>query len=772
MIEDPELRGLFQSESEERLNHFERGLKELERNPWDQELIEGIFRDAHTIKGAARMFEILSIEKIAHQMEELLDGVRRKRYILTSVAISQFYKAIDAIRALVTEAVQGTPSGVNVEAVSEGLSLRYLEKQRESAKEPRSAIDQPSTSKEESFSSKEPQKDKEPQLGIERSSNLEKGEIEAAKILHRVASQSLQSPTIRIQTEQLNELMVQAGNLTVSKNRIYGLLEQLDQLIAYLEKISRNESWQCFVGPQKKEEGEQKAVHLQKEGFENLLGLIDKLNRLRSTFADDFYALGGIMTTMSDRIRTLGLVPLSNLFELFPRMVSELASACGKKVDFFIEGGEITVEKRIIEEMKDPIMHILRNAISHGIEFPEEREVLGKPSKGRIELKASQTANRIMLEISDDGRGLDLRQLKQAAIDRKIASYEEIEAMSPAEIQALIFTPGFSTTSKVTEISGRGIGMNVVRTRIEKLNGIIQVESKPGSGFKIIIQLPITLVTTHVLLVEVKKNIYAIPIDMIEACALISNSQLFTMEGRDVICINDQPISVALLADLLNIPHQDLIRKQDKLSCVILRANGKRVAALVDTILEEQQVVVSPANFLFGSIRTLTGATILKTGNVCVVLNVYDLIKDLDKGVLTTLSMTHKSKLEEERKKKILFVDDSYVARVMIKKILEEEDFDVILAEDGIDALAKLSQYPSIDAIVTDLEMPKMNGITLIKKVRLIQNYYSLPIILFTAVTDEELRKEGLEAGATAYLIKTDYNQNQLIKTLREIFFR
>jgi two-component system chemotaxis sensor kinase CheA len=770
MIEDPELRGLFQSESEERLNHLENGLKELEKNPFDQELIEGIFRDAHTIKGAARMFEILSIEKIAHHMEEVLDGVRRKRYILTSVAISQFYKAIDAIRALVTEAVRGTPSGVNVEVVSEGLNVRNLEKQREPAVESRSAVAQPSTSKEGSFPSKEPQ-DQAQQREVERSSNLEKGEIETAKILHRVASQSLQSPTIRIQTEQLNELMVQAGNLTVSKNRIYGLLEQLDQLIAYLEKISRHESWQCFIGPQKQIEGEKQGMHLQKEGFENLLGLIDKLNQLRSTFADDFYALGGIMTAMSDRIRTLGLVPLSNLFDLFPRMVSELASACGKKVDFFIEGGEITVEKRIIEEMKDPIMHILRNAISHGIEFPEEREVLGKPSKGKIELKASQTANRIILEISDDGRGLDLRQIKQAAIDRKIASSEEVEAMSPAEIQALIFTPGFSTTSKVTEISGRGIGMNVVRTRIEKLNGIIQVESKPGLGFKIFIQLPITLVTTHVLLVEVKKNIYAIPIDMIEACALISNNQLFTMEGRDVICINDQPISVALLADLLNIPHEAPVRQQDKLSCVILKVNGKRVAALVDAILEEQQVVVSPANFLFGSIRTLAGATILKTGRVCVVLNVYDLIKDLDKGMLTTLSMAHKSKLEE-RKKKILFVDDSYVARIMIKKILEEEDFDVILAEDGVDALAKLSRDPSIDAIVTDLEMPKMNGINLIKKVRLIQNYYSLPIILFTAVTSEELRKEGLEAGATAYLVKSDYNQNQLIKTLREILVR
>ncbi len=749
MIEDSELRALFQSENEERLNHLESGLKELKSNLFDQELIEGIFRDAHTIKGAARMFEILSIEKIAHQIEELLDGVRRKRYTLNPLAISRCYEAIDAIRALVIEAVQGIPSHVDVNAVLRGLNIKNLEKYSESL----ASVSNVQSSTTQSFEQKQV-------------TNFEKGEAEAARILHRVASQSLQSPTIRIQTEQLNELMVQAGNLTVSKNRIYGLLEQLDQLIAYLEKISRQESWQSFIVSDKST-----LQRKSKEGIENILTLIDKLNHLRSTFADDFYALGGIMTSMSDRIRTLGLVPLSNLFDLFPRMVAELANACGKKVDFFIEGGEITVEKRIIEEMKDPVMHILRNAISHGIEFPEERETLGKSNSGKVILKASQTSNKILLEISDDGQGLDLEKIKQTALERKLVSLEEIETMTPLEIQALIFVPGFSTTSEVTEISGRGIGMNVVRTRIEKLNGTISIESKPGLGFQIYIELPITLVTTHVLLVQVKKNVYAIPIDMIESCCLISSNQLFTMEGRDIITINDEPVSIALLADLLNIEgEKEQIREQDKLFCVILKINERRFAILVDIILEEQQVVVSPPNFLFGSIRALAGSTILKTGKVCVVLNIYDLIKDLDKEILTSLSIAYK-KFKNESRKQILFVDDAYITRVMIRKLLEEEGFDVILAQDGIEALSKLKQYPFISAVVSDLEMPKMNGITLTKKIRLMQNYYSVPIVLFTAVADEERKKEGVEAGATAYIVKSEYNQNQLIKTLQELLF-
>lgn len=786
MIEDSELQDLFQAESEERLSHLEKGLKELEGDVFNQEVIEGIFRDAHTIKGAARMLEVISIEKIAHQMEEMLDGIRKKKYSLTPTAIAGFYEAIDAMRALVVEVIQKKPSRVNVDSVLRGLNIANLLKLVEgeaTSSTPASPPAQPPTLKVEAPVIPPPEK-KEIETESEASklqkppnSSLKpnvKAEEDTAKIIHRVASHSLHSPTIRIQTKQLNELMAQAGNLTVAKNRIYGLLEQTDQLVAYLEKLSRIERWRS--AETFKSQGKD-SIHqdFHREDYDNVLGVVlQKLNQLRSTSAEDFHVLGGIITSISDRIRKLGLVPLSNLFDLFPRMVSDLANSCGKEIDCLIDGGEISVDKRIIEEMKDPIMHMLRNAISHGIESPEERSRLSKNTKGKIELKAYQTSNKIVLEVSDDGRGLDIDKIKNTAIERKVVTPEELEVMTPSEIQALIFMPGFSTASAITEISGRGVGMDVVQSHIEKLNGTIQVESKPGLGCQIYIQLPITLVTTHVMLVEVEKSIYAIPIDMIEACELISSDELFTIEGKDAICIDDQPISVALLADLLEMKSQKRVKEENgMLSCLILKISGKRVAIVVDVILEEQQIVVIPPNYFFGGIRTLAGATILKTGKVCVVLNAHDLIKDIDRGVLHTLSVKKKIKTkDEERKKRILFADDSYTMRVIIKRSLEEEGFEVVTAEDGMDALDKLKKSSTIDAIVSDYEMPKMDGILLTKKIRLIQSFYSLPIILYTTVSDEEKKKEAIDAGATIYLIKTEYNQNLLVKALQDLLLK
>lgn len=773
MIEDPELRALFQAESEERLNHLESSLKELESDLSNQELIEGIFRDAHTIKGSARMLDLVPVEKIAHQMEELLERVRRTKACLTPIALASFYESLDAIRALILEAVEGTPSRVDVEAILRSMSIKHFEKKLELP--PSSAP----RSKEEIKMHVSPPKEgtslpQERPIAVssDKPSPEMVSDTVAAKILHRIAGHTLRSSTVRIQTQQLNELLTQAGNLTVAKNRIYGLIEQINQLIVYVEDISRMEGELALTPPAVKAfAGLSSRKYFRGDGWDNVMRhLVDKLNNLRSTATDDFHVLGSTITLVSDLIRKLGLVPLSHLLDLFPRMVTELARACGKEIDFSIEGGEITADKRIIEEMKDPIMHILRNAISHGIETPEERERLGKEKKGHVKLKAYQTSNKIGLEINDDGRGLDQEKIKQVALERKLFSEEELDRMSPSEIQSIIFLPGFSTVSVVTELSGRGVGMDVVQTHVEKLNGIIHIDSQLNVGCHIQIELPITLVTTHVLLVEVEHNIYAIPMDVVEVCEYISGNQLFTIEGRDVICREDEPISVALLADLLGImAHQPIRERHEKLSCIVLMMKEKRVAVVVDAILEEQQVVVIPPNLLFGKIRTFAGATILQTGKVGIVLNPYDLIKDLDKGVLTPLATKRILQEKNGEKKNLLYVDDSYAMRVLIKKVLEAEGFNVIVAKDGMEAIQKLDAGIVIDALISDVDMPKMNGIELTKKVRLMRDFYALPIILFTSIGEQ--KQQGLEAGATVYLIKSEYSQNQLIKTLQELLY-
>lgn len=627
MIEDDELRNLFQAESEEKLKSLEEQLRKLEINPQDQEAIESAFRDAHTMKGSARMLNIDSIETITHQLENLLDKARKKEIILSSQGIQSLYEAVYGIQSLVNEAMTGEPAKIDMAALSRVINYKNLSiKEDPAPPHPLSPevplattiekeIPKPSiTNKEEEPSSPSdlPEKIDEPSLP-------KQGEHVIKKI-----DQNSSISTVRIDIQQINNLMNQAADLTVAKNRMVRLFENLENLLdSWGKKYRTYQQPNYFLSDTSKENhAASKAI------FEAFKEIGEELEKLRNETYDDVNKLESITSSFTEHTLRLSLLPLSKLFDFFPRMVRDLAKSTGKEVELIIEGNEITVDKKIIENMKDPLMHLLRNAISHGIETPDERKKNGKPSKGVIQLIGKHNPTTIQIEVSDDGRGLDGEKIKAVAIERHLLNQQESKNLTHEEMHALIFLPGFSTASEVSDISGRGVGLDVVKKEVEKLHGTITIESVLNQGSRFLIELPIIHITTQVILCEVDKRIYAIPMDMIDACLLISPDQVSKIEGNDVIMVDNHPISIIFFKNLINI-NENSSEKVEFLTtvqpCILVKSQGKKVALIFDVIVDQQKIVIIPPNRFLSQVPSIIGTTILKTGEVCIVLNPFNL---------------------------------------------------------------------------------------------------------------------------------------------------
>jgi two-component system chemotaxis sensor kinase CheA len=441
-------------------------------------------------------------------------------------------------------------------------------------------------------------------------------------------------------------------------------------------------------------------------------------------------------------------------------------------VNLVIEGGDNTVDKRILEEMKDPLLHLLRNAIDHGIETPTERQSVGKSALATIRLRGYQVGSTVSIEVIDDGRGLDVEAIKQAAVRRGVRSSQELDQMSTAQIQALIFAPGFSTRTEVTEISGRGVGLDVVHANVDRLKGNIQVEFTPSKGCLFRITVNSSLSTTDALILRVSQHPYAIPVGFVEAMQLVSPQEVFATEGSQTLPFQGESVSVAWLADLLGLPVKTptstkaLHAASKTIPCIILRIGSERLALLVDVILEQQDILLKPQSQLLKRIRNISGATILGTGEVCMVINPPDLFKSARKAIasITVKELTQQAQV----KHKILLVEDSIPIRTQMKRILESAGYEVTAAVDGEDGFNKLLGG-SFQAVVSDVQMPNLDGLELTSKIRQFQEYQDLPVILVTTLASDEDKRQGHQAGANAYITKGDFEQGVLFDTLRKL---
>lgn len=643
MIEDPEIKALFQAESKERLESMQKKLQEVEEF-FSPVLIDGLFRDAHTMKGSARMLGLKAIEETACGIENLLDLSRKTKTPLTSETIQQFHTLLQQLEDQVAE-----------------------------------------------------------ELG------------EAKK---KVGEVPAELSTTRVSTSSILSLMNETNDLVLHRNGCYHLLELLDEIQKFLDE---------HMG-----ENEKKAPDF-------FHGLEKKLSYARKEAYDQIYSLDRLTNSLIHQIQKLGRVPLSKLFDLFSSSVKQMSHHLEKEVTFSTKGGEFIVDKKIIDEMKDPLMHLLRNSLAHGIESSEERHAQGKALEGKISIEAQQIADSLWIEVQDDGRGFDIDKIREKIKEKGEIPLEKLAHFSEKELIAFTFTPGFTTATTVSELSGRGVGMDVVKKQVEKLGGTITIESKPLAGTRFIIQLPTKVMTTSVFLLPFQELLYGMPVEAIEKIIPLS------LEKDPLLSAETETLPLFSLGELVPPYCQEIAAKY----CLVLKIGSQQAGLLVPDVSEEQQIVIQPFPTILEHFPYFSGVSLLKNGEVSLTLNPFYFM--------------HATQISP--KKTVLLVDDSPSLLLFYRHLLEKNGYKVLTAVDGKDGFNKWQEH-SIDVIVSDFHMPVMNGLEFLVEVRRTSD---CPFILLTSLNSSRIKEEALQKGASDYLIKGEQGEIELLILLRHL---
>ena len=716
VIADRELRDIFRAESTEHAHNIEIGLLELERTPDVASLLEEVFREAHSLKGASRMLGLHEIQNLSHEIENLLDEARQGKVRITATEVAPQLAKLDRIRCLVAQAVgDAVPEPAVKPTMARSDETRIPPAPPEETA-PVAVPDEPSPA---------PSVEPAPTQGA------------------AIPLPDFHIDTLRIESTRLDALLQLGGELVVSKGRITRWQTELDQLVGECEHHLKHPA----------------------DSAQALADVTVDLGRLRSQMASDIARLETVAVQLEGSIRKLRLLPMSTLLELFPRMVHDLSLQLGKKIDYRVEGATTVADKRIIEELKAPLMHLLRNCIDHGIEAPAERRRAGKPEQGQILIAVSQGSAEVNIAVSDDGRGLDMEAIRQQAIKQRLHTADELQHMTDAQVQALILQAGFSTSGMITDLSGRGVGMDVVRASVERLRGSLRMESAPGRGMTIQLRLPVSLTATRAMLLREWGETYALPLEDIDFLKRLRPSELHNLEGRQCFYQGDQAIALERLGLLLD-RAPPALKEGDRLQCVVLKSGNETFAVALDEVLDIEDIVVKQTTVPLTRVRNVAGLAVLNSGLVCPVLNLYDLLRSMNR---TRHAMTQSGEAEAvQQQKRLLLVEDSITTRMQERRILEAAGYAVETAVDGLDAWNKLA-LNAFDAVVSDIQMPRMSGLELAEKIRGNRKFAELPIVLITSLATEEDRRRGLEAGADAYISKSEFDQSLLLDCLARL---
>jgi two-component system, chemotaxis family, sensor kinase CheA len=583
-----------------------------------------------------------------------------------------------------------------------------------------------------------------------------------------------QIETIRVEAKQLDALMGQSAEINVINQQIANRLLDLEALMELWENNTRDDRQ---IQTLLQQIPEQSPLHRQlsrnRQQWEQMGALIAKFKK---SIGSDSSRLDLVTSALESGVKKLRLLPVSTIFNLFPRMVRDLAKTQSKEINFAIEGGDILLDKRLLEEIKDPLMHILRNAIDHGIETPTERQQNGKLAAATLMIQVRQTGSQTTIEILDDGRGLDIQRIKATAIKRGLYTKAQLDLMTVDRIQSLIFESGFSTRSRVTELSGRGVGLDIVRTNVERIKGSVDIESVPDRGCTFRIVLSHEIGSSQVMMVDVRGQTYAIPVEFVDRMLLVNKAEIFALGGTPTTQINGQTITVAWLADLLSLPAiapnspGEITRTSNSISCLLLQSGRQQLALLVDRIQDRQLVTIESPHPLLKNVPHISGATILGTGEVCLILNPLDLFTTAGGGnpIPSKVVVAITAPTATDLPPTILLVEDSLVIRTQMTRILKGAGYQVTVANDGLEGWEKL-QAGQFDLVVSDVEMPRWGGLELTTQIRNHSEYQNLPVILVTTLSKSADRDRGLQAGANAYLTKGDFDQQLLLDTLTRL---
>lgn len=843
---------VFEAEIQDNISNINKLLLSLEKDNNDFYVIQELFREAHSIKGAAKMVGFNEIQSLAHSFENVMTMKKNGEIEITPEIVELLFSAIDYMEIIIGEIISTKgqykpteldaliqkldslgqvalpPSDKNAEYISFKDVLKLEKKETENIDDLMDGLfgNQENTDKIQKFIDKlkklkknaapalyekllallekiqkvnyQPDEDlfKEIQKAYNIIRDLSKGKelknddvlllekrliilneiVGVSKseslddlIAHLADSSSLK--TLRVDVSKLDRLIKQVGELISIKIKNQEHIKDIEKISASLQALQKQWSKNKYQIGRKTKDYEKMYKNLNvlfEDAMFTVGDLAEQVGDLYKVSQEDDTRLSLIVGDLENIIKNIRMLSFATIFHMFPRMVKDLATEKGKQVELEIYGSETAVDKKIIDEIKVPLIHALRNSVDHGIETPEERLEKGKNPTGKITLKVKYENNNIIIEVEDDGRGLDLEQIKRKVLEKGLLSKSELDVMTKNQIMNIIFWSGFSTQDEVTEISGRGVGLDVLHNKISQLNGNVYVKSEPGKNFVVTIKIPVTMSTMNVLLVDIAGQKLAISTSSVSNIKKIDSSKIFLKDGKKNTIIDGKTISVFDLADILEMSENEIV-ETSKFTLLVLKEDENEVGFLVKSLIGEQEILQKNLAAPLMQVKHLSGLTTLSSGEICLILNSHELITIALSAKQAALMPKGAEELFNPDDYEVLVVEDSHTTRTLQRNILLNMGYNVDTAQSAEIAFSKISKK-RYDLIVSDIEMPGMSGFELFEKVNAeIENGENIKKIIISFLDSEEIRNQAEQVGIDAFMSKSTFSQNEFLGLIKRI---
>ncbi|MBI3948779.1 MAG: hybrid sensor histidine kinase/response regulator [Armatimonadetes bacterium] len=750
-------------ETRERLQALNDGLLRLEEERDNAALIDEVFRHAHSIKGSAQMVGLDMIGRVAHSLENLLGAVRSGSLAIAPPLVDISFEALDAIQQLLEDTPDGS-ARERAEALIQRLELAVSG----TFDTPEAAMPTPvpraaatASSRPEAPEAPPREEDRRPPAEPEAAAAAPEAAAATTTADAGPAPEAAAATTtadagpapeaaslpamdiMRVPAERVDRLLALVGELSLIEQRQRAITEALGELQTSLRSPLDAESAEPNGGQRAAGAGAQAAA------------LAQRAHRLNTAY-------GWLVRELRDAAMDLRLLPVSTLFDRFPRHIRDLGRAAGKDVHFVVQGDETRLDKRVLDELYDPLLHLLRNAVDHATESVAERRQAGKPDAGTITLSAASRGRTVVIEVRDDGRGVDVRKVRRVACDRAFLTPTEAEALSQEQALQLLFRPGFSTAEVVTAVSGRGVGLDVVHANVSKLKGMVRIETAEGKGTTFALEIPLTLATTRVLLLECGGRTFAVPAALVRGALDVGPDDVQSVRGQPAVTWEGRTVPLFPLESALWGEAPVAARRR---ATVLLQNAGRVVGLMGDRLLDEEEVVLKPLGGLLRSARLASAGAIYADGRVALLLDVQAVVVIAERQKIRYQASGRPS---PARRHTILLADDTITTRELERAILEAAGHEVVAVPDGEEAWGILARR-RFDLVVADVEMPRMDGITLTRLITSDARTARTPVIIITSLSSDADRRRGLEAGAAAYIVKSAFNQENLLDLVERL---
>ena len=747
---------VFQAEAAEHIKALAEMLFNLEEGKSDvSQLLVNAFRQAHSLKGSAGTIGFDRVASITHALEDALGALQKNPKKISSEIADVLLDALDVIRRAVKESEIGDGELTGKESNTVAQCRKIAGESAEMPVTSTSVPEPRSLSVSQTAAVPEPEEiDASPPISKEKTSSATSA-----------AGGNLQSAArdefIRVSEESIENLIGHVGELFEAHLHLMSVTADLNRLESGAAGVLRLVQRWMASRPTGKAAMSTREPEL----------ILDAVKALRAhivlatkRFVRDEREFAKLIQNSQDALQKIRLAPISTIFVMIRRQVREICRVTNKRVELFLDGGEYAVDRKVLEAIEDPLIHLIRNAVDHGIEDAEQRRKSGKPERGKISVVARHVGDAVELQVGDDGRGIDPEKIRATLRRKKLIKESDLESLTRDQLFDFLFESGFSTTTDVSKISGRGVGLDVVKFTMERLGGEVRIDGRPGKGTTFSLRLPLSMSTLRCLLIRTGSRVMAIPASNVEKVLLQGSSSINRVGGGEVVIFNGQNIALKNLAELLGIATVPRASGAARI-VVIVTFGERRVAFEVDDIVEYAQLILRPLGDLLERVSFVSGVSLLGSGEIALVLNPSDLVRAT--GQKSTVRL-QEAQPETKSAATILVVDDSMTTRTLEKSILEGAGYKVLTASDGYQALDIIGSK-KCDLVVTDIQMPNMDGLTLTKNIKTQYRYLRLPVVLVSSMGSDEDKARGLESGADAYIVKKDLSQRELTKTIEQL---